>query len=1018
MLSADARTDPHASPVRSAGRMDTGVRLISIALALAALTVGAWSLTWFGGMNGHPGASPGALLRFVDAAGPVLDVSEAIAGIDAPDRRLSSLFSGGQGRTRLMELRPDPASRYWQTAQVVEFRLGRGARYQVWAVPLASQDSADHSGVDRHGLGRDRFIEGQQPEWLAGLGHTVIQLPSAAIVELPASAKPYRILARIESASDWLPKVRLWPLADAERETIGFHKFGGALVGLFVGLAVFSLAVAVLNRSLVFLLFAAWLMTSLRLAGATGGWDLAWLGLTMDDETVDLVLRIALASHVILSASLFLTLYRRVLTARWIARTVGLLALGGFLLIALSPWISHGVFMRIIYAIAVIGLMTFVIGAIHVLTRRPTSSAIWYAGAYAIWSLGVAGEMLYQLGLTRLLDLGLNLQTSSALAAIIMGISLAETMRDDRFRRQQAQARELRAVQQVESNYEQTPVALFSVDSSLGLRMRNAAFREMFRLRGNGRASDVSLYELLGEPAAADIQAAMRSGDHATLAVSRATPLGPEWYQVTIRRCGEGFEGSVQDISARRAAEERLRHLADHDALTGAMNRRGYEACLARALKRVSGCRSLVLAELFIDHHVRLGEHYGAADMGRILLHLHALIVQRVDAAHVARFGDSFRLVLLGTDTESVRPVLQELLDLIKRTPLVPNRPNVRLSAKVGLLEIRRELALDRAQSYLARACELARQADAQTVTVLSDEDRELAELFESIRAVEQIDVAPLDHSFFLMLQPVVPVQRQSDSLKFEVLLRMRSESGDVIRPDRFIPVAEQAGIMNRIDRWVVEQTLDLLEQNPVFRARVDLLAVNLSGASLNDPMFLSSLLKLLHARPWLARKLCVEITETVALSDVGRTRAFLETIRQLGVRVALDDFGSGYTGWGYLQHLPADILKLDGSIVRDCQRRSVDRLIIRSAVTLARELNMICIAEWAENDATVKLLQSMGVEFVQGFHFAPPLPIDTVIAAERDLRRLLRAAVPLAIETAIAEPADREIPKSLRYEF
>lgn len=959
-------------------RFNKALRLIAYLTALLTLVVGGYAAFIFGG-DTHRVGGAGVSIKYFESDSSSMSLGKVRQAVDSSDRREINVFERDPEKPLVMEIRPDTDSGFHLVPQVVEIRLVRGERYRLWTMSLPTE--ADRAS------GEIVFAD--------DISESLNLTSSGAAFQLPAQSRPYRILAAIDSNALWKPKVYLWPSSDFSEIVDSFDRFGGALMGLFLGLAAFSAVVATLNKNITFLLFAAWLITSLRLAVFNGGWDLQWIGVDLPDSATFLLMQVSLAVHGLLSCALFQTLFSVPLRGTRI-KTVTKVLMSVFSVLAIiAPWIGYSAFMLAFYCTAAIALPTFVIGTALMLVRKPTATAGWYLISYTVWMLGIMSEMFYQAGILQGLTSLLNIQTSSILAALIMGVALAEQMRQDRTMRLTARKREVEALQMIERNYQNTPVSLFSLNPDYSMRISNRAFREQFKLESSKPAGDVRMEDLIGAVAFSQVRAGIDGRDMLSILVSCEQLDRLAWYTIELSRKDGRFEGSIQDVTARKAAEDKLTHLVDHDALTGALNRRGYEAALLNALGQTGELNNLVIAEININRFSQVGTLYGSSTMDKVLLELNNLIRTNIGQASVARIAESFRLIIKNVPTETVLPRLESLVRTIADASPVPNRAAVSLNVSIGVLEVKQKLELDQAQAYLAQACTLARKDEKTPVVLLSDEDQALAQGFESVKAFSDIDTMPLEDRFFLVLQPIVPVQRQGDLLKFEVLLRMRSESGGLIRPDRFIPAAEEAGIMNRIDRWVVEQTLNLLDETPLLCDNVDMIAVNLSGSSLNDPKFVSQLLEILFARPKLATKLCLEVTESVALNDVVRTREFLETIRLMGIKVALDDFGSGYTGWGYLQHLPADVLKLDGSIVRDCLNRSVDRLIIKSAVELARELGMTCVAEMAETEETVILLQELGVDFVQGYYFSRPLPVDEIKGAGADLKQLLLAPVP-----------------------
>ena len=187
---------------------------------------------------------------------------------------------------------------------------------------------------------------------------------------------------------------------------------------------------------------------------------------------------------------------------------------------------------------------------------------------------------------------------------------------------------------------------------------------------------------------------------------------------------------------------------------------------------------------------------------------------------------------------------------------------------------------------------------------------------------------------------------------------------------------------MSLIDRWVLLKTLHWLDENEEHLRRLDYATINLSGASLNDARFVDNIFSMIADFPAVMRKLCFEITETVALADPRATRSFSHRVHSMGSKVALDDFGAGYTSFTYLREIEADVIKIDGSFVRDIRSNSANLSITRMIVELSHELGKRCVAEWAEEPEDIATLMQLGVDYGQGWALARPLAPELLLDA------------------------------------
>lgn len=280
------------------------------------------------------------------------------------------------------------------------------------------------------------------------------------------------------------------------------------------------------------------------------------------------------------------------------------------------------------------------------------------------------------------------------------------------------------------------------------------------------------------------------------------------------------------------------------------------------------------------------------------------------------------------------------------------------------------------------RACAEAKARGRNCVVRLADQDAQLQAHLEELRVVADLQQQVPKGKFFLEFQPIVALRSPRASLSYEVLIRMRGDDGKVLPPSRFIGAAERNGLMSQIDRWVLRSTLEWLDGHPQHRDRLSFATINISGASLNDSRFVDDAFAMIAEHPFAMPKLCFEITESVALHDLGSTRRFVDRVRTYGSKLALDDFGAGYTSFNYLKEIPADFIKIDGAFVKDINRNPADYAITRTIVELTHELGMRSIAEWAETADTIASLCDLGVDYGQGYGLVRPVDAHTISAA------------------------------------
>ncbi|MGE0570920.1 MAG: putative bifunctional diguanylate cyclase/phosphodiesterase [Dehalococcoidia bacterium] len=431
----------------------------------------------------------------------------------------------------------------------------------------------------------------------------------------------------------------------------------------------------------------------------------------------------------------------------------------------------------------------------------------------------------------------------------------------------------------------------------------------------------------------------------------------------------------VRDIGALKHAERELVKLANHDALTGLLNRRAFEALAEDALA-VGQQPALLFVDL--DGFKYVNDELGHRTGDDLLSAIGGCIRDAVaDAGIVARLGgDEFAVMLPGNHLDIAEQVAIVVADSIRQLRFLVGGRSVRVTASVGIatapahgetlrdLLSNADLAMYAAKEFGDRTC------------VYSPGLR--AGPFDSHLQWEQtIREAIEDDGLVLLAQPIRHLA--SGRRHYELLLRIRGPEGAYHMPGDFLPVAEQSGLIHQLDRWVVREAVMFAAAMQRTGAIVPI-EVNLSGRAFADTGLLGLAREAITASGVDARLLIFEITETAAIADMPRARAFIESLRALGCRFAIDDFGAGFSSFAYLKHLPVDFLKIDGSFVVDLVADLGDRHLVRSMVQLARGLGKETVAEFVGDDATIEVLARLGVDYAQGYHIGEPVTLDSVL--------------------------------------
>ena len=440
------------------------------------------------------------------------------------------------------------------------------------------------------------------------------------------------------------------------------------------------------------------------------------------------------------------------------------------------------------------------------------------------------------------------------------------------------------------------------------------------------------------------------------------------------------------DVSESRELNRRLSYHASHDVLTGLVNRREFETRLERALKSAKAREtSYALCYIDLDQFKIVNDTCGHSAGDALLGQVGALLKSKVRWRDtLARLGgDEFGVLLESCSLEEALRTAETLREAIRNFRYTWEDRTFRLGCSIGVVPITAENEdVASVLSAADSACGAAKESGRNRVHCFEENDIDLMRRRREMQWAARINNALEESRFELFRMTILPLQVEDAGEHFELLLRMRDESGKIVAPDQFIAAAERYGITPSIDRWVIDSAFRWLVSEADERRRLTMCSINLSGQSLGDDKFLPYVIEQFHRSGIDGSKICFEITETAAIANFSQASRFIQALKELGCKFALDDFGTGLSSFGYLKHFPVDFLKIDGSFVKGVLHDPIDREMVRSINEIGHLTGKQTIAEWAENAEIIEVLRGLGVDYAQGYGVSQPQRVQRAAIA------------------------------------
>lgn len=424
-------------------------------------------------------------------------------------------------------------------------------------------------------------------------------------------------------------------------------------------------------------------------------------------------------------------------------------------------------------------------------------------------------------------------------------------------------------------------------------------------------------------------------------------------------------QGVVRINNERHARDEQLLKLSRHDPLTNELNRTHLIASLAESIEECARFRtSCAFMLIWIDHLARVNDAFGFDVADAVIAEVAKRIRARLRSGDMlGRFsGNKFGLILRNCTVDDTNVAAERFLAAV-RDEVVPTRSGpVSVTVSIGAVTIPRhaksaEEAVNRAQETL----DAAKSRRAGSFALWKPNVERDAQRRVNIRVTDEIVTALNERRIVIGFEPVVDARSRQPSF-YECLVRMEQDDGRALLAPDIVPVAERLGLIRMVDHRVLELAIAELAAAPGVQ-----LSLNISPDTTMDPDWWATIESLMRAHPGVGERLIVEITETVAIQDIDDVRGFVTRLKNFGSRIAIDDFGAGYTSFRNLRKLGVDIVKIDGAFVQNIVRSADDRAFVQTLIDLARRLEIKTVAEWVQDEEAAVMLREWGCDYIQG---------------------------------------------------
>ncbi len=939
----------------------------------------AWILSWVG-----LGVGPLALLLFLTLSLGQRDSAE----VSAPESARPAKLSVWENRAGAQIKSPEQAANFLATGQQTYAAPTNRSTDEFWFSFIATAPTQPGAWQiefpSRHALTlscwsqeEHKFLGTATREEVSG---RLVRSRAGFALKSDPSHQGRGITCRGQFEGPAQISAVIWLESELRSAQSEFERTGSMIEAGIGVLALFMLVTAVVNRSSLYLVFFGWLVLSMRMASLSAGTDFQVFGQAIAAQALVPMRGWTVGLYYAMTFILFCRLFASdlVQTAKsWLFMALQLSVMVVLAVCALLPFQHMLPVVWVAVPLGVVGML-YLLGAI--LLRNRSRVAMWYAAAILVTLVANLGEVLAaSLGLRTLLW-GLNSVTAAVASAFMASVAVAEHMRADRIGR-------LKAQESLKTAYEDSPIGLFTLGADGFIKKMNQEFRS--QLRATTDLEFMHFSSIFGSQTWTEVQSLFRPGARRSIelqarAHAEGTAIAEDhWFAIKASNPeGDALEGSLQDITDKVNAMARLEFLASHDPLTQCLNLRGLASYFGDGARLPQA-----VAYFDLDRFKLINDLYGhAAGDGVLKQVCERMQSQLRDTDMLARVGgDEFVAAFSGASMAEAKQRCDAIVNLIHAKPYVIETQSFTLSISGGLIETAKfgATTLKDLVSAADSLCRLAKKQRGEHLLVVEGDSSFFKFHKEQIELIACLERGETPARMFIVMQPVMSLAAPYDSLNFEVLVRQRKANGDTIPASVLIDTAEAYGKIAIIDRWVVTTVIEWIEAHFDQLPNTRFVGVNLSAGSLNDETFVEELFALFAKHERALSLMCLEITESVALTDIKNTKRLIRRAQALGAKVAIDDFGAGYSSFAYIKGLSADALKLDGSLVKDAPKNLAGMVIIEAIAGMASSLGMRSVGEFAEDLPTIQALSDAGINYAQGYGVSKPVSPERILRAQ-----------------------------------